>query len=127
MDYYERAPGLVSRTRDYALKVIDLYAGLPGKPVPQVLGRQLLRAGTSVGAQYREAQRAKSIADFVSKTEGALQEIEECAYWLELFNASKSANSKTVEELYSETRQLISIFTALVLNAKASRSRLHRR
>ena len=69
------------RTKEYALSVIRLFAALPKRTETQILGRQLLRAGTSVGAQYREATRAKSNADFISKMEGSLQELEETEYW----------------------------------------------
>src|SRR5262245_20558780 len=71
-------------TKDYALSVIRLFGALPKRTETRVLGRQLLRAGASVGAQYREATRAKSNADFISKIEGSLQELEEAEYWLEL-------------------------------------------
>lgn len=121
MDYYGEAPELVARTRTFALRVIEFYCGLPRSPVAQILGKQFLRSGTSVGAQYREAQQAKSIADFVSKSQGALQELEESAYWLELFEASRTANGPGVKDLYSETLQLISIFVTLVRNAKRTR------
>ena len=63
---------LVFRTKQFALLIIELYSSLPKMTVAQVLGRQVLRSGTSVGAQYREGMRAKSIADFISKVEGAL-------------------------------------------------------
>ena len=62
------------RTKDFAIRVIKLYASLPKTTEAQVLGKQLLRSGTSVGAQYREAQHAKSDADLISKIEGSLQE-----------------------------------------------------
>ncbi len=123
MLYYEKAPELVTRTRAFALRVIGFYTGMPRTPVAQILGKQVLRSATSVGAQYREAQRAKSIADFVSKSEGVLQELEETAYWLELIEASDTGPAAGVEELYSETRQLVSIFVALVKTAKETRAR----
>ena len=63
------------RTKDYALSVIRLFAELPKRTEVQVIGRQLLRSGTSVGAQYREATRAKSNPDFISKNEGSLQDL----------------------------------------------------
>jgi four helix bundle protein len=62
---------LAARTKRFALEIIQLYSALPKSTVAQVLGRQLLRSGTSVGAHYREANRAKSNADFISKVEGA--------------------------------------------------------
>jgi four helix bundle protein len=68
---------LKPRTKNFALRVIRLYAELPKDTASQVLGKQVLRSATSVGAHYREAQRAKSDADFISKIEGGFQELEE--------------------------------------------------
>ena len=68
--------------------MIPLFAELPKRTEAQVMGRQLLRCGTSVGAQYREASRAKSDAEFISKIDGSLQELEEGEYWLELLGES---------------------------------------
>jgi len=68
---------LRQRTKQFALGIIKLYVSLPGRGVTSILGTQVLKAGTSVGAHYREAQRAKSNADFISKIEGALQELDE--------------------------------------------------
>jgi len=67
---------LKARTKHFALRVIHLYAALPKTTVAQVIGKQLLRSATSAGAQYREAQRAKSDADFINKNEGILQELD---------------------------------------------------
>lgn len=122
MDYYAQAPELISRTRTFALRVIEFYSRLPHTPVAQVLGKQLLRSATSVGAQYREAQQSKSIADFISKSEGALQELEESAYWLELFDASRTVDGVGTKDLHSETLQLVSIFVTLVRSAKRTRA-----
>src|ERR671933_2653457 len=72
------------RTRQFALQVIRLYTSLPKMTETQIIGKQILRAGTSAGAHYREAQRARSDADFISKIEGGLQELDETCYWLEL-------------------------------------------
>lgn len=123
MNYYGRGSELVARTRKFALRIIEFYSSLPGTPIAQILGKQLLRSATSAGAQYREAQQAKSIADFISKTEGSLQELDECAYWLELLEASKVGEDLVIKEIYSETRQLIAIFVALVRTAKRTRAR----
>ena len=81
---------LRERTKKFALRIIKLYTALPRRGDAQVLGSQLLKSGTSVGAHYREACRAKSNADFISKIEGALQELDESSYWLELIERSKS-------------------------------------
>ena len=75
---------LKQRTKTFALRIIKLYSALPRRGDAKVFGNQILKSGTSVGAQYREACRAKSDADFISKVEGALQELDETAYWLEL-------------------------------------------
>jgi four helix bundle protein len=88
----DKAPDLLARTKAFSLATIRFYCGLSKDTVAQILGRQLLRSATSVGAQYREARRAKSTPDFISKTEGALQEIDEAGYWLELIQGSGIAN-----------------------------------
>ena len=75
---------LKERTKAFALGIIKLYCALPKTTEAQVLGKQLLRSGTSVGAHYHEAQHAKSPADFISKIDGATQECEETRYWLDL-------------------------------------------
>ena len=112
---------LMPRTKTYALKIIRLYAALPKTTVAQVLGRQLLRSGTSVGAHYREASRGKSTADFISKIEGALQELDESAYWLELLADSNTGPANELPALKKETEELISIFVAVAKSAKRSR------
>ena len=71
---------LKMRTKDFALRVIRLYSSLPKTTEAQVMGKQVLRSGTSVGAHYREATRARSPAEFTSKVEGGLQELEETSH-----------------------------------------------
>ena len=85
----------------------------------QVLGTQILKAGTSVGAHYREAQRGKSDADFISKIEGALQELDETAYWLELIAEGKVLPAKRLGSLQQEANELIPIFVTIVKRVKA--------
>jgi four helix bundle protein len=84
-------PDLRTRTKQFALRIIRLYGALPSGNVAQVLGKQLLRSGTSVGAHYREGCRARSTAEFVSKLEVGLQELDESAYWLELLVKVRSS------------------------------------
>ncbi|HEX2933492.1 MAG TPA: four helix bundle protein [Candidatus Binatia bacterium] len=107
------------RTKDYALAVIRLFAELPKRTEAQIMGRQLLRCGTSVGAQYREACRAKSDADFISKIEGSLQELEESEYWLELLGESGFVPEERLAGIKKETGELKGIFVAVVVNTKA--------
>src|SRR3954466_10466869 len=90
---------LARRTKAFALRIIRLYGALPKATVAQVLGKQLLRSGTSVGAQYREAKRGRSTAEFVSKMNSALQEIEETTYWLELVVEAEIIPEERASEL----------------------------
>ncbi|MGH9962730.1 MAG: four helix bundle protein [Pyrinomonadaceae bacterium] len=114
----EKYQDLRERTKCYALEIIRLYSRLAKTNIGQVLGKQVLRSGTSVGAHYREACRAKSDLDFVSKIEGALQELDETNYWLELLQESKSVESQAVNGLLKETTELISMFVSMTKNTK---------
>ena len=82
------------------------------------LGKQVLRSGTSVGAHYREAVRARSVAEFVSKIEGGLQELEETLYWLELLVDSGIVSETRLEDLRKEADELIAMFVSSVKTAK---------
>ena len=106
-DEGKKRQDMVRRTKQFALLIVRLYSNLPKSTVAQVLGRQLLRSGTSVGAHYREAIRARSVAEFVSKLEGGLQELDETAYWLELLAESNTLPSKRLRPLMDETNQLL--------------------
>lgn len=114
---------LRTRIRRFALRVLKLYGALPKTTEAQVLGKQLLRSGTSVGAHYRESIRARSTAEFISKYEGALQELEETAYWLELLYEGLIMVDPRVSWLARETDELIAIFVACVRKAKQRRQK----
>jgi four helix bundle protein len=109
------------RTKQYAMQIIRLYQNLPKNGEAQVIGKQVLRSGTSVGAQYREACRAKSPADFINKMEGSLQELDETIYWLELLAESKIYPAEKLASLQKETDELIAIFVASVKTAKKNK------
>lgn len=109
---------LRERTRALALRIIRMYASLPKTTIAQVLGKQVLRSGTSPGAHYREAYRSRSNAEFISKIEGGLQELEETTYWLELLVDSKIVPQKRVLDLQQEVSELIAIFTSIAKSAK---------
>lgn len=83
-----------------------------------MIGKQLLRSGTSVGAHYAESQRAKSNADFIHKIEGALQELEESAYWLDLLQAIEIFSKDLLAPLRQETEALIAIFVTIIRKVK---------
>jgi four helix bundle protein len=113
---------LKERTREFALRTIRLYAALPKSTVAQVLGKQLLRAGTSVGAHYREGTRSRSHAEFVSKLEGALQELEESRYWLELLEVERLVPESALMPLVREADELTAMIIASVRTVKAKAS-----
>jgi four helix bundle protein len=115
-------PGeLKGRTKQFALRIVRLYSALPSSVVAQVIGKQLLRSGTSVGAHFREATRSRSDAEFISKVEGALQELEETVYWLELLGESEVITVARLKDLSEEADQLIAILVTCVRNAKSRR------
>lgn len=116
----ETRDDLRERLRAYALSIVRLYVSLPQSDVARVLGRQFLRSGTSVGAHHREAYRARSTAEFISKMETGLQELDETDYWLDLLVSSGDALGEA-EAVRKETQELISIFTASVKTAKKRR------
>lgn len=111
---------LRTRTKNYALRIIRLYTALPKSDVARVLGKQLLRSGTSIGANYREGYRARSKAEYIAKLGLCLQELEESAYWLELMAEAEIIPATRLESLQDETNQLIAILTTLVKKSKQS-------
>ena len=113
---------LKNRTKAFALRIIRLYQALPKSGEAQVIGKQILRSGTSVGAQYREACRAKSPADFINKMEGSLQELDETGYWLELLAESNLMPVEKLTDLQKETNELTAIFVASVKTTKKNRA-----
>jgi four helix bundle protein len=113
-----RKEDLRARTKEFALRVIRLYCSLPKTTEAQVLGKQLLRSGTSVGAHYREAVRARSVAEFISKIEGGLQELEETSYWLELIGDASIVPKTRLVGLCGEAEELMAILVSSVRTAK---------
>ena len=105
---------LVDRTREFSLRVIRLYSALPRHRVALVIGDQVLRSGTSPGAHFREALRARSKAEYVAKLNSGLMELEETLYWLELLIGADVFPTDRIEPLMQETKELIAIFVALI-------------
>ncbi len=108
---------LQARTKRLAVRIVRFYCSLEKSTESQVLGRQVLRSGTSVGAHYREARRARSDAEFISKLNGGLQELDETAYWLELFVESDLVPADKLRPLLHEVDELTAILTTMVKNA----------
>lgn len=111
------------RTREFALRIIKMYSNLPHETVAQVLGKQVLRSGTAVGANYREANRGRSKAEFISKMGDCLKELEETIYWLELLVESTVVSATKISALVDETRQLTAIFVTIINRAKERQER----
>ena len=109
---------LPGRTKAFALRIVRLYSALPKSRLAQVLGVQALRSGTSVGAQYREAIRARSRAEFASKVQSSLQELEETVYWLELLAESGVIRKERLVQLLQEAEELTAIFVSSVKTAR---------
>ena len=109
---------LVERTTEFALRVVRMFVGLPKTEEARVLGKQVLRSGTSVGANYREAQRARSKAEFIAKIGDCLKELDETAYWLELLTESGIVPPAKLASLQDETNQLLAILTTISKNSK---------
>jgi four helix bundle protein len=109
------------RLKKYSLRILKLYDSLPRYGAPQVVGRQLARSGTSPGAQYREACRAKSNPDFISKIEGALQELDESLYWLEILTEGGYVSARRLSPLQVETNELIAILVTIARKVKSRR------
>ena len=109
------------RTRKFALRVIRLVESLPKGRTEDVLGKQLLRSGTSVGANYRASCRAKSTADFVYKMGIVEEETDESLYWMELLIEAKVMESKKLEPLMKEGNELLAITVASIKTAKKTK------
>ena len=114
-----RMAGLRDRTKNYALRVIKLYAALPKSVEAQVMGKQLLRSGTSVAANFREASRARSDAEIIAKLGIVEQELDESLLWLELLVESTIMPEHLLAELIQESDELIRIAVKAIQSTKA--------
>jgi dUTP pyrophosphatase len=109
---------LKARTEEFALSIVRLWKVLPRAEEARVIGRQVLRSGTSVAANYRAACRARSKAEFIAKIGIVVEEIDETVFWLELVGKSKLVASESLKPLYKESKELFAIFTASQMTAK---------
>ena len=104
------AEKLKERTKQYALRIIKLIEALPKTTTGRTIGNQLIRSGTSIGANYRAALRGRSRAEFISKLGIVIEESDESVFWLELIIESSLQDKKLVEQLLNETKELLAIF-----------------
>ena len=114
---------ILDRTKSFALRIVRLYAGLPKTTEAQVIGKQVLRSGTSVGAHVREGKRSRSDAELISKTEGALQELEETVYWLELLVECGIVKVDMLAGLMKEADELTAILVTSTKTLKRRRQK----
>lgn len=112
---------LEDRSKKFALAIIDLVEKLPRNRAGDVIGRQLLRSGTSVGANYREANRGVSRDDFINKVGISTKEASEVEYWLELNSESPHLETPGSLPLLQESREILAILTTIGKNAKQNR------
>ncbi len=113
MDNKEFSKELEKRTRKFAVKIIRLSMGLPNTPEGRVIRNQITKCGTSVGANYREANRARSKADFKNKIKIYESESSETQYWLEIIIDIKWLSREKVKSEYEECSELLAIFTSI--------------
>lgn len=116
-----RMEGLRERTKQFALRVVRLYTSLPMTTLGQTLGKQVLRSGTSVAANFREASRARSSAEFISKLGIVEQELDETALWLELLEDSGVFPKEKLASLRGEADALIRIVVTSIRRSKTKR------
>jgi len=106
------------RTKEFALQVIKLFRTLPRSEEGRVIGKQILRSGTSIGANYRAACRSRSKAEFISKISIVLEEADETVFWLELLLQSEMSSKIRIEGMLAEANELTSIFVSSLRTSK---------
>src|SRR6266581_6732572 len=121
MNKLEAAQKLQNRTKQFAIRIIQTFSSLPKTEAAKIIGRQFLRSGTSVAANYRAACRARSLADFISKLSVVLEEADETLFWLELLVDADIIESRLTSRLSAECHELLKIFSASLATAKANR------
>ncbi len=115
---YELKTGIVERTVAYSIRIVKLYRELEKDSVGRILGKQLLRCGTSIGANVHEAQSAQSRVDFIAKMYIGYKEARESGYWLRLIREVELIPPKRLQPLCDETDQIVKILSAILLTAK---------
>ncbi len=109
---------LKKRSKEFALRVMKLADSLPAKPSARAIASQIVRSGTSVAANYRAAQRARSKAEFIAKVGISLEEADETSFWLELLQESGLIPADRLADLHREAEELTAIFYSIIRSAK---------
>ena len=121
MSTLNQAKQLQDRTKRFAVRVIKAFARLPKDEATRIIGRQFLRSGTSLAANYRASCRARSVADFISKISVVTEEADETLFWFEIVIEAELINENKVESLMMECEELLKIFSASLATAKRNR------
>jgi four helix bundle protein len=121
MNTLNQAKQLQDRTKAFAVRIIKSFARHPKDEATRIIGRQFLRSGTSLAANYRAACRARSGADFISKISVVVEEADETLFWFELLVEAELIKMKLVEPLMNECEELLKIFAASRTTAKRNR------
>lgn len=119
MDNKEFGKSLESRTRNFAIRIIRLSTSLPKTAECNVIKNQITKSGTSVGANYREANRSRSKADFKNKIRISESEASETIYWLEIIKEMSWVDSKEFEPVFTEAQEILAIFTSISKKLKS--------
>ena len=118
MNSLDKATELKRRTKSFAIRIVNLFRSLPRSPDAQTLGKQLLRSGTSVGANYRAVCRARSQAEFIARMGIVVEEADETVFWLELLGDTGVIRPERTQDLLKEANELVRIFGASLRTSK---------
>lgn len=111
---------LKDRSKQFAIRVIKLFQALPKTDEARIIGKQVLRSGTSVAANYRAVCRARSSAEFIAKIGVVVEEADETVFWLELLVETEIVNAQKLKPLMDEANELLAIFAASQITAKSN-------
>lgn len=112
---------IVDKSKSFAINIIKLYKYLVSEKQEYTLSKQVLRSGTSIGANVRESLRAQSRADFISKQNIALKEADEACYWLELLHETDFITDNEFENIYAEANEIVKLLVSIIKTAKANK------
>ena len=118
MNSLDKATELKGRSKSFAIRIVNLFRSLPHSPDAQTLGKQLLRSGTSVAANYRAVCRARSQAEFIARMGIVVEEADETVFWLELLGETGVVSPTRTQELLKEANELVKIFGASLRTSK---------
>ena len=120
-----KSEALRGRTKQFSLRVLKLFRALPKSEEARIIGRQVLRSATSVGANYRAVGRARSRKEFISKLGTVVEEADETVYWFELLVEGAIVRASRMQSLISEGNQLLAIFSSSLHTARRRAPRRH--